>query len=276
MPGACWIRFNDREHYIAKEAPPELLGRLPAGMYGFSDTMGGLQASRVETLSEPYRPGGASAVLLGEIDSFIGRRDRYESIGMPYKRGILLHGPAGCGKTSLARAAIARFVEAGHLAFSVHPIHVDSFAEHYGEFRRIEPNRPAIVVIEDVDMLVDRPEEADLLALLDGVGASCDGLFVLATTNHLDRLPDRIRRRPSRFDRVEEVLPPGADGRMAFLDAPGVSPEDRRAIAGATDGLPYAAIKEVLIAVSVFGESVEVAVARVRGMCGDPAGGPAR
>lgn len=274
MGGSAWVRFGEARVYNGSDETPRIVAAVPPGLYELDRSMSGFYAKQVDLLDEGYRPSRHSAALLGEVDAFLDARERYRAIGAPYKRGFLLHGPPGCGKTSLARAAIRRFVDRGHVAFQSHPLAIDSFRPLFRQFRGIEPDRPALLVVEDVDELVDGSDETNLLAMLDGVEASCDGLFVLATTNSLGDLPDRIRRRPSRFDRVEEVSPPGQEDRDGYITGiPCLDPGVAEAVSEATEGLPYAAIKEVVIAAVVFGEPVESAAARVRALV-EPAADP--
>lgn len=269
MGGSAWVRFGGARVYNGGDETPEIVAAVPPGLYELERAMSGFLAKQVDLLVEGYRPSRHSGSLLAEIDAFLDARERYRAIGAPYKRGFLLHGPPGCGKTSLARAAIRRFVDRGHVAFQSSPLAIDSFRPLFRRFRGIEPHRPALLVVEDVDESVRGGDEADLLAMLDGVESSCDGLFVLATTNNIDDLPDRIRRRPSRFDRVEEVSPPGKDDRDGYIAGiPCLDPAVAAAVSEATDGLPYAAIKEVVIAAVVFGEPVGSAAARVRSLVG--------
>lgn len=267
MQGPVWLRFDGCGSYFAKDAMPEIHGRLPAGFYKLSRGMMGLAADPVAIGEERYRVPPLAGALIGEIEAFLGARETYRGLRMPYKRGFLLHGTPGCGKTSLIRAVVARYVAAGHLAFEVEPIMVDAYRRTLPKFREVEPDRPILTVIEDVDAIVGRGEETDLLAMLDGVDAACGSNFTIATTNYIERLPPRIRCRPSRFDRVEELGMPGREQREGYAaELAGVDAELAAAMADATDGLPYAGVKEVAVSVLVFGHDVLGAAERVRSM----------
>jgi SpoVK/Ycf46/Vps4 family AAA+-type ATPase len=143
--------------------------------------------------------------------------------------GLLLYGAPGCGKTYLARALAgelgARFLHVGL---------TDVFTMWLGEsernlhelFQNARRSAPAVLFLDEVDALGQRRSNLrgaagrnvvnQLLAELDGVGASNDGLFVLGATNHPWDV-DTALRRPGRFDRLVFVPPPDALARAALL-----------------------------------------------------------
>ncbi|KAK7937732.1 P-loop containing nucleoside triphosphate hydrolase protein [Apiospora aurea] len=129
----------------------------------------------------------------------------YINRGIPYRRGYLLHGPPGTGKTSLVNAL------AGHFNLPVYIVDLGSRSDDVGLqniFKSIAPR--SIVLLEDIDankFALSRREEwqsgpritlTGLLNVLDGV-ASPWGRIVIMTTNHAENL-DAALKRPGRAD----------------------------------------------------------------------------
>ena len=148
----------------------------------------------------------------------------FQRLGIEPPKGVLLHGPPGCGKTLLARA-VANESEANF--FSINGPEIMS--KFYGEsearlreiFQQAEKNAPAIIFIDELDSLAPKREEvtgeverrvvAQLLALLDGL-TSRGNVIVIGATNRPNAL-DPALRRPGRFDREIEIGIPDKHGR---------------------------------------------------------------
>jgi AAA+ superfamily predicted ATPase len=175
-----------------------------------------------------------------------------KAFGKSLRGGLLLFGPPGCGKTYIARATAgelgARFIGVGladvldmWLGESEHNVH-----DLFQEARR---NAPCVIFLDEVDaigqkrtLLRNNPAMRgvvnQLLAEMDGVNTSNEGVYVLGATNHPWDV-DSAFLRPGRFDRMMLVLPPDAPARAAILKryAEG-RPFDRidfDALAGRTD-----------------------------------------
>lgn len=59
---------------------------------------------------------------------------------------------------------------------------------------------PALIILEDLDSLINDKNRSFFLNQLDGLQSN-DGLLIIVTTNHFDRLDPGLSTRPSRFDR---------------------------------------------------------------------------
>ncbi|KAI4378436.1 hypothetical protein MLD38_015916 [Melastoma candidum] len=143
-------------------------------------------------------------------------------------KGVLIHGPSGTGKTSLAQLCAQ---DTGVNLFSVNGAEIVS--SYYGESERAlrdvfysaSRSAPAMVLIDELDALVpartDGGEElslrlvATLLYLMDGITRN-DGIVVIATTNRLDSIEPALRR-PGRFDRELEIGVPSTKQRLDIL-----------------------------------------------------------
>src|SRR5580658_3164749 len=78
---------------------------VPAGIYEIDNDNGGWFLSRVKFPSDNLLrlPGMPIDYILNQIDTFWKREELFKQTGLLHKRGILMYGPAGCGKTSIIR-----------------------------------------------------------------------------------------------------------------------------------------------------------------------------
>ena len=152
----------------------------------------------------------------------------FQRLGIEPPKGVLLHGPPGCGKTLLARA-VANESEANF--FSINGPEIMS--KFYGEsearlremFQQAQKNSPSIIFIDELDAIAPKREEvtgeverrvvAQLLALMDGLTGR-GNLIVIGATNRPSAL-DPALRRPGRFDREIEIGVPDKDARHEIL-----------------------------------------------------------
>ena len=137
-----------------------------------------------------------------DVKMFLGSRPWYEDMGIPFRRGYLLYGPPGCGKTSFCLAL------AGVLKLDLCLLSLKGLSDcELLTLVRCAPLR-SIIVLEDVDAVFTRRERKEegftrvtfsgLLNAIDGV-ASQEGRIVVMTANHIDTL-DPALIRPGRCD----------------------------------------------------------------------------
>lgn len=214
--------------------------------------------------------------VLTDVRSFWANRDKYLKYKSVYKRGILLYGIPGCGKSSvimlLAKELITK--HEGVVFVPQNEDQVINLMKVLPKVKEIEPDKRIIVVFEDIDSFVGKDgsySETLLINFLDGVG-SCDGIVTIATTNHPEKLQERITNRPSRFDRRYEVGKPNAEARRFYIENK-LSDDDIAAIdidemVEKTEGFTIDHLKEYLLSVFVLGYSKEEAFEEVLDILG--------
>jgi transitional endoplasmic reticulum ATPase len=152
----------------------------------------------------------------------------FQRLGIEPPKGVLLHGPPGCGKTLLARA-VANESEANFYSINGPEI----MSKFYGEsearlreiFQQAQQNAPSIIFVDELDAIAPKREEvtgeverrvvAQLLALMDGLSGR-GNVIVIGATNRPGAL-DPALRRPGRFDREIEIGVPDKNGRYEVL-----------------------------------------------------------
>ncbi|KAL7497987.1 hypothetical protein ACHAWT_006842 [Skeletonema menzelii] len=183
--------------------------------------------------------GGAKTALRIAIEWPRTRKEAYSALGLSPPRGVLLHGPPGCAKTTLARAAAG---SAGVSFLSLAPADVysssfvgDAEAVVRRAFDLARSAAPCVLFFDEIDAIIggevesggshgmDRGGSAEARVLstflneMDGVdGTVDDGVLVLAATNRPGTL-DAALLRPGRFDKVIYVPSPDKAARAAIL-----------------------------------------------------------
>ncbi|XP_047088879.1 AAA-ATPase At3g28580-like [Lolium rigidum] len=173
--------------------------------------------------------------ILDDLDTFKNGKDYYARVGKAWKRGYLLHGPPGTGKSAMIAAM------ANHLDYDVYDIELTSVHSNT-ELRKlfIQTKSKSIIVIEDIDCSLDltgargkkkdseednKAAKADsdgkkdtrskvtlsgLLNFIDGLWSACGGeRIIVFTTNHLEKLDPALIRR-GRMDKHIEMSYCGA------------------------------------------------------------------
>ena len=171
----------------------------------------------------------------------------YRSLDVPHRRGVLLHGPPGNGKTSIIRwigAALPRV--AGMILRPSATFDSDDLQQ---VIDRWKGQAPCILVIEDLNWLLKKIDVSLFLNLIDGVEPGTQqGLLLIGTTNHPHELDPAVNNRPGRFDVVIEIPCPDAASRTAFLGQrlPDVPEATRARLVGLSDGFSFAHLHELL------------------------------
>ena len=176
--------------------------------------------------------GGLEEVILSlkeAVEWPLKKPEMFTRLGIDPPKGILLHGPPGCGKTLLARA-VATESEANFISVRGPEI----FSKWVGEsekgireiFRKARMAAPSIIFFDEFDALVPSRGSAtdsrvtervisQLLTEMDGL-LSLQNVVVLAATNRPDIIDPAVLR-PGRFDRRVYTPPPDIGARLKIL-----------------------------------------------------------
>ncbi|KAB7706649.1 AAA family ATPase [Bacillus aerolatus] len=222
----------------------------------FSDTEDGVeriqekithQVSREDVLLEE----GVKTEIFRSIDEFfLHSGSFFKKYDIPYKRGILLYGAPGNGKTTLVKSI------AGSTSAPVVYWQITEYTTSYSikeVFTTILKMAPMILVIEDIDSM---PEEARSVFLntLDGA-VSKEGIFLIGTTNYPEKIDPALINRAGRFDRAYEIKLPDADARRRYLQKRNIhqfmSEEQAERLFQKTDGLSIAQLNELYMSIAL-------------------------
>jgi len=152
----------------------------------------------------------------------------FDRLGIGAPKGVLLHGPPGCGKTLIARA-VANETAAYFTHISgpevVHKYYGESEAHLRAIFEEAARHAPAIIFLDEIDAIAPKREEvqgevekrvvAQLLALMDGLKER--GQIIVIGATNIPNVLDSALRRPGRFDREIAISIPDKNGRLEIL-----------------------------------------------------------
>jgi SpoVK/Ycf46/Vps4 family AAA+-type ATPase len=258
----------DDETYTTTSAA--IKGVLPPGMYTPRPSPVGL-----EFVPTPFKADGIinlqDAVItrvISGVRNFWESRETFLALGLLHKRGVLLYGKPGCGKSACIETLSKDVIDGdGIVLLCDHPV---AALEGVREIRKVEPNARLVVVMEDIDTWIEKRNYDSMLSnLLDGAGQT-DGVVYVATTNHIEKIPAQFRNRPSRFDEVVEVAAPSTEMRYQYLrhKIPAAMLEDHvlRGWADQTEGLTIAHMRELIVGVVALHQPFDEVVHRLQHM----------
>jgi transitional endoplasmic reticulum ATPase len=195
-----------------------------------------------------------------DVHGFFDNRDLYRKAKIPWKRGVIFHGVPGVGKTLFIKTLMRSLAERSP---SVPTLYVKSLDACAGPkwsiqqiFKKARRAAPCLLVLEDLDSLVGEHTRSYFLNEVDGLSSN-DGILMIGSTNHLERLDPAVTRRPSRFDRKYLFSVPTEAERLAYcqywrckyadsedVEFPG---EVCGVVAKVTEGFTFAYLKELFV-----------------------------
>lgn len=154
---------------------------------------------------------GIKTLIVKDVQEFLKSSTWYDKRGIPYRRGYLLYGPPGSGKTSFIQAL------AGEFDYNIAIMNISERNLTDDRLAYLMNNIPerTILLLEDIDAAFNKREQTNnqgyvsgvtfsgLLNALDGV-ASAEGVLTFMTTNHPEKL-DPAMMRPGRIDMKIEI-----------------------------------------------------------------------
>jgi SpoVK/Ycf46/Vps4 family AAA+-type ATPase len=263
----CWSNLKNEEFapaYITVE-------QVPPGVYeiDYNNSIGShtLKKQPFKTDELYHLPWPEIMDILKDIENFWTRADVYRKYNFVHKRGILMYGEPGCGKSGIIQILANMLMELNGIVINIKSQNdIDYFIEFIPTFRKIEPDRPLVVILEDIDSLAgeDRYSTSQLLNILDGV-KQIEGVVYIATTNYPEKLQERVTNRPSRFDRRYKIELPNEEIRRAYitnkLNDDDLAKIDIDEWVKRTGGMSLSHLKEVVVSVIVMGRTFEETMA---------------
>jgi AAA+ superfamily predicted ATPase len=272
----CWGTLPDEEFTPAFKS----VDKVPAGIY---EIVWNRSLSQHTIKKQPFKtdelyqlPSYEIQDILKDIQNFWDRRDKYREYNFVHKRGILMYGEPGCGKSGIIQLISKQLIENDGIILNIKDGEdVEYFIDFIATFRKIEKTRPLIVLLEDIDSIAgeNNHSTSKLLNILDGVKQIEDVVYI-ATTNYPEKLQDRITNRPSRFDRRYKVELPNDEIRRAYIHHK-LNDEDLKGVdvemwVKTTEGMSLSHLKEVIISTIVMGRTFEETIDNLEGMKKSP------
>lgn len=252
-------------------------GPLPAGSYRGMYTSGPPTWYFIPTKSNSDTlidlPGLPIKYILDQIQTFWDKTDEYKKYGFLQKRGIMLYGPPGCGKSSITGLLLKQLFERNGVCFLGTTDGFSFLSSTIAEFRKVEPNRPIMTLVEDIETAFESSNgsntaqsEKAALALYDGE-QQFNNVVHVATTNKPELIADRFIRRPGRFDLIIGVHAPTRETREAYLKVicnGHLTPKQTTDILDKTEGLSLAYLREIASTYLVLGLPLDETIARLQ------------
>jgi hypothetical protein len=221
-------------------------------VFGHGETLLRFHRRPVMAIDQLIMPAETLAAVQGQVVDVARHKKVLLAAGQHLKRGLLLYGPPGVGKTHTVRYLIGSLTETTVISLSGGSLHLIS--EACSVARSLEP---AMLVVEDVDLIAEdrgmhpgqHPMLFQLLNEMDGLAEDADVIFVL-TTNRADLLEPALAARPGRVDQAVELTLPDLDARRRLfelyrgglqIDMSGVD-----AVLARTEGVTASFLKELM------------------------------
>jgi len=211
-----------------------------------------------------YLPSNEVLDIVQDIKNFWESEQKFKDYKLLHKRGILLYGDPGCGKSGIIQLCTSHLVnELGGIVLNIDSGEALEKLEGFlTTIRKIEPKRPITVILEDVDGIAGDVKyyTSLLLNLLDGLKQT-QNIVYIATTNYPEKLEERFTNRPSRFDRRYHIDLPNEEVRESYLrnkiSKKDLSNEEIKKWVKETEGMSLAHLKELVVSVIVIGNSFD-------------------
>lgn len=187
---------------------------LPNGLYVFkSPDYHDYILEKLEIRNETFLQTEETTKLVEDVQNFFNCADKYRASNLHHKRGALLFGPQGAGKTTSINQVLLSLKSKDGIGIIV-PAHTNAL----DELQRVQEavgDRPLVVIFEEITERL-REDRSSILSFLDGQFSTKNTYFI-ATTNYPEELPANLIDRPGRFDILLEYGNPTIDQIRSFI-----------------------------------------------------------
>ena len=136
-----------------------------------------------------------------------------------YKRGVIIHGEPGNGKTAMIREIIRQLSNVTTIIINPNTPRVTFILS---ELINALKERQTIIVIEDIDSVIINNNRSEFLNILDGINMK-SGIYFIGTTNYPERIDPAFVNRSGRFDRLYKIPNPNETIRRLFFNSSKIS-----------------------------------------------------
>lgn len=256
-----WAKFGGAYHRVANARK-----QLEPGFYVGTTTLSGpilvpLSVSHDDILELPDTK---TSEVLAKANAFWELEATFKALGFMHKRGILIDGKPGTGKSVIAFKA-GREVVQQHAGVTIFPTDPYSLVGVSKDFRAVQPDTKLLVIAEDIDEWTYSYGEKTLTAYLDGE-YKIDNMLFIATTNNKKALSSRLLKRPSRFDVKVTIGVLSKEARRSFLEqkATTLTPEQITLWTESTDGYTVPMLKELMVLVLAYCYPLDNSLDKIR------------
>jgi hypothetical protein len=259
-----WVTLDNKSFFFSFKS----MDKIPSGLYSMTYNDGqGFGVTKMEYKSEEFfhLPSLPHKQILVDLQKFWDNKQKFIDYNLNPKRGIILHGDPGCGKTSLIYLLVDEIKKRNGI--SIYFDVPDNWVEIAKLIRKVEKDRPILCIIEDIDLIINKHGEESFLNFLDGLNSITNVVYV-ATTNNLSSIPDRIKDRPSRFDKQYQIKKPTEQDRKIYFDTKLLEEDkkkyDLKKLVKDTRNFTMAHIKEVFISLYILGNEYNEVIGRLK------------
>lgn len=167
------------------------------------------------TWDEIFLPEDLRTRIITTIDGFLGSKEVFKKLKVPWRRGVGFWGQRGCGKTSCLRVIMAQYPQLKPVTIQPGHPNPDELLEEAFEYA--EEHAPALLFFEDLQEMMKTIDIRHFLQLLDGVQKR-DGIFTIVTGNDFSSLEENLKSRPRRFDGFFEFPLPDINQTTKYLN----------------------------------------------------------
>ncbi len=259
-----WVTIDNKSFFFSFRC----IDTIPSGLYSMTYNDGqGFGVTKMDYKSEEFfhLPSLPHEQILKDLQKFWDNKQKFIDYNLNPKRGIILHGDPGCGKTSLIYLLVEEIKKRNGI--SIYFDIPDNWVEIAKLIRKVEKERPILCIIEDIDLIITKHGEEAFLNFLDGLNSISNVVYV-ATTNNIEKIPDRIKDRPSRFDKKYQIKKPTEQDRKIYFETKLLTEDkkkyDLKKLVKDTRDFTMAHIKEVFISLYILDNPYEEVIGRLK------------
>jgi SpoVK/Ycf46/Vps4 family AAA+-type ATPase len=156
--------------------------------------------------------------VVQEIQKFWDREPIFREYKLTYKRGIILWGPPGSGKSCTIQFIMRDVVERGGVVVKF--CHPGLFVDGMRKLREIQPDTPIVILMEDIDATLEKYDESEVLNILDGINQIEKAVFLACPSpDHLILKSDLTWVRADSLTPGDELIAFDDEGDIRFRTA---------------------------------------------------------